>query len=512
METGAASNTHDVLIPSPAGRRDWIGLAVIALPCLLYSMDLTVLNLAVPALSATLRPTAAQLLWILDIYGFVVAGMLITMGALGDRIGRRRLLLVGAAAFSLASVLAAFSDSPGMLIAMRAVLGIAGATLAPATLSLIRNMFHDPHERAVAIGVWTSSYSVGAAIGPVVGGLMLEYFWWGSVFLVGVPVMMLLLVVGPVLLPEYRDPDAGRIDLPSAALSLATVMAMIYGLKRVAEHGFAWPPALCIAGGCAIGWLFFRRQARLPVPMIDLRLFHRPAFAAALATYAFVSFVAFGSLVFVAQYMQLVLGLGPLEAGLWSLPFAATFIFGSTVTPFIARRMRCASLIAGGLALAAVGFVMLSRVHETTTPATLAAACCTYALGLAPAFTLMTDLIIGSAPAEQSGAASALSETGSEFGGALGIAVLGSIGTAVYRITMAAATPPGAPNEVWASTLGAAVQTAHRIGGALGATLLEVSRAAFVQGLQAVAFVSAIVLAVTAMLVARWLSAPRTAQ
>src|SRR5215208_463321 len=216
-----------------AGRREWIGLAVIALPCMLYSMDLTVLNLAVPHLSADLKPTSAQLLWILDIYGFLVAGSLITMGTLGDRIGRRRLLLIGAAAFGVASVVAAFSTSAEMLIATRALLGIAGATLAPSTLSLIRNMFHDPQERTFAIGVWVTSYSIGGAIGPILGGVVLEYFWWGAVFLLGVPVMALLLLVGPKLLPEYRDPNAKRLDLLSAGLSLIGVLLVIFGLKRV---------------------------------------------------------------------------------------------------------------------------------------------------------------------------------------------------------------------------------------------------------------------------------------
>jgi MFS transporter, DHA2 family, multidrug resistance protein len=213
-----------------AGRREWIGLVVLALPCLLYSMDLTVLDLAVPQLSADLAPTSAELLWILDIYGFMVAGSLITMGALGDRIGRRRLLLIGAAAFGVASVAAALSTSPAMLIAARAVLGVAGATLAPSTLSLIRNMFLDSRQRTFAIGVWVTSYSVGSAIGPLLGGFLLLHFWWGSVFLIGVPVMALLLVVGPLLLPEFENPDAGPLDLSSAALSLVAVLLAIFGL------------------------------------------------------------------------------------------------------------------------------------------------------------------------------------------------------------------------------------------------------------------------------------------
>src|ERR671915_610983 len=227
-----------------AGRREWVGLGVLALACLLYVMDLTVLHLAVPAVSADLQPTSAQLLWIIDIYGFLLAGSLITMGTLGDRIGRRRLLMAGAAAFGIASIVTAFSTSAEMLIVSRALLGLAGATLAPSTLSLIRNMFLDTAQRTFAIGVWVTSFSIGGAIGPLLGGILLQYFHWGSVFLIGVPVMLLLLAVGPFLLPEFRDPNAGRLDLVSAAMSLAAVLLVIYGLKRIAEHGVGWVPVL----------------------------------------------------------------------------------------------------------------------------------------------------------------------------------------------------------------------------------------------------------------------------
>src|SRR6266568_8868544 len=258
-----------VVADSKATRREWVGLAVIALPCVLYAMDLTVLNLAVPHLSADLKPTSAQLLWILDIYGFLVAGSLITMGTLGDRIGRRRLLLSGAAAFGVASLLAALSTSAGMLIAARALLGVAGATVAPSTLSLIRNMFLDPRQRTVAISVWITSFSVGGAIGPLAGGLLLQWFWWGSVFLLAGPVMALLLVLGPLLLPEFRDPRAGRLDLPSAALSVAAVLAVIYGLKQLAQDGLGWPPVLAILAGLVVGAVFVRRQHRLADPLLD---------------------------------------------------------------------------------------------------------------------------------------------------------------------------------------------------------------------------------------------------
>ena len=488
-----------------AGRREWIGLAVIALPCLLYSMDLTVLNLAIPSLSADLAPTSAQLLWIVDIYGFLVAGSLITMGTLGDRIGRRRLLLIGAAAFGIASVLAAFSTSAEMLIATRALLGLAGATLAPSTLSLIRNMFLDGHQRTVAIGVWISSYSVGAAIGPLVGGALLEHFWWGSVFLIGVPVMVLLLVLGPVLLPEFKDPEAGRVDLISALLSLVCVLAVIYGLKQIAQNGWGWMPAVSIVVGAAMGVVFVRRQKGLADPLIDLRLFQAPAFSAALATYTVATFVAFGVFVFIAQYLQLVLGLSPLHAGLWTTPFAAAFIVGSMLTPVIVRRTRPAFVMAGGLTLAAVGFGVLTRVDGPSGLTVLVTGFVIYSLGLAPVFTLATDLIVGSAPPERAGAASAISEAGSEFGGALGIASLGSIGTAVYRGVMADGLPNTIPRETAAAardTLGGAFAVAARLPDQLGVELLGVARGAFVQALELTAIISAVVVLATAIVAA----------
>ena len=488
-----------------AGRREWIGLAVIALPCLLYSMDLTVLNLALPALSADLAPSAAQLLWIVDIYGFVVAGSLITMGTLGDRIGRRRLLLFGAAAFGIASVLAAFSTSAAMLIAMRAVLGFAGATLAPSTLSLIRNMFQDTRERSIAVGVWIASYSAGGAIGPLLGGVLLEYFWWGSVFLVSVPVMVLLLVLGPILLPEYRDPNAGRLDLVSAALSLAAVLTTIYGIKRLAENGLAWFPVLSIVVGLGVGLVFVRRQRRLADPMLDMRLLCLPAFSVALALYALATFIAFGTFIFVGQYLQLVLGLTPLQAGLWTMPFALAFIVGSMLTPLLARKIPPGYLMAGGLVIAAAGFGLLAQVDGSSGVEQLVTAFVVYSLGLAPVFTLATDLIIGSAPPEQAGAASALSETGSEFGGALGIAILGSIGTAIYRSALADSAPAGvAPDVLDAarSTLGGALAAARHLSDAAGAALIDASRDAFVAGLHVSADIAAVAALATALFAA----------
>jgi len=470
-----------------ATRREWIGLAVIALPCLLYSMDLTVLNLAVPRLSADLHPSSAQLLWIVDIYGFLIAGSLITMGTLGDRIGRRRLLLIGAAAFGFASVVAAFSRTPEMLIASRALLGIAGATLAPSTLSLIRHMFHDPHQRTVAIGVWVTSYSVGGAIGPLIGGVLLQYFWWGSVFLIGVPVMLLLLVLGPVLLPEYRIPDGRRLDLLSAALSLVAVLAVIYGLKRIVQDGLRWPAVFSILSGLALGITFVRRQRRLANPLIDLQLFRSRAFSAALVLYLLGTFVVFGAYVFIAQYLQLVLGLSPLQAGLATMPSMLGFVVGSFLVPRIARRFGPAFTMAGGLALAAVGFAVLTQVEKTSGLAIIIIASILYSVGISPVVILATDLIIGSAPVERAGAASALSETSSELGGALGIAILGSIGVAVYRAAMAQSVP------IARATLGGAVAVAQGLPAHLGVELLATAHGAFAHALELIAAICAVI-------------------
>lgn len=485
-----------------ATRRDWLGLAVIALPCLLYSMDLTVLNLAIPQLSVDLKPSAAQLLWIVDIYGFMVAGSLITMGTLGDRIGRRKLLLIGAAAFGLASVLAAFSTSAEMLIATRALLGIAGATLAPSTLSLIRNMFLDPKERSFAIGIWIASFSAGGAIGPLVGGLLLEHYWWGSVFLVGVPVMILLLVLGPFLLPEFKDPNAGRVDLASAALSLAAVLAVIYGIKHLAEHGIAWRAAAAIIAGLVIGGVFLRRQRRLADPFLDLRLFRNPIISAALAINVLGFLFLFGSFLFIGQYLQLVRGFTPLEAGLWSLPSALAFILGTPIVPVLAHRFRLAQIMAVGLIMAALGFALLSRIDTGSSVSLVVVASVIFSLGFTPVVALTTELVVGSAPPERAGSAAAISETSLEFGGAVGIAILGSIVTAVYRSQMALTQPAGLAPEAArsaAATLGGAAAEAARLPADLAAGLLAAARSAFVAGMQLSALVAMVGLVVTAL-------------
>jgi DHA2 family multidrug resistance protein-like MFS transporter len=486
-----------------AGFCDWLGLAVLLLACLVYAMDLTVLHLAIPQLSEDLEPSSAQLLWIADIYGFMVAGALITMGTLGDRVGRRKMLLIGAAAFALASVFAAFSTSAEMLIAARALLGIAGATVAPSTLSLIRNMFLDSQQRTLAIGLWITAYSLGGAIGPLLGGALLEFFWWGSVFLLAVPVMGLLLVLGPLLLPEFRDPNAGRIDFFSAALSLVAVLAVIYGLKQIAQDGLGWLQVGSILAGLALGYAFLRREGKIANPLIDVRLFRVPAFSASLAVYTLGILVLFGTFFFIFQYLQLVLGLSPLVAGLWTLPSFGAFVVGSMLAPAVVKRVRPAYVMAPGMAVGALGFLLLTQVEADRGLPVLVTASVIYSLGFAPIFTLTNDLIIGSAPPERAGAASGISETGAELGGALSIAILGTLGVAVYRRQVDDGIPAAVPAQeadAARDSLGGAVAASQELPEPLAVQVLDAAQAAFTQGLQVAALASAVLAAVTAVL------------
>jgi len=433
----------------------------------------------------------------------MVAGFLITMGNLGDRIGRRRLLLIGAGAFGIASIVASYSNSAEMLIATRAVLGIAGATLAPSTLSLIRNMFHNEKQRTVAIGIWSTSYSVGGAIGPLIGGTLLEHFSWGAVFLIAVPVMVLLLILGPILLPEYRDPSAHRLDLTSTLFSLAAVLPVIYGLKKIAEKGLGVLPVACIITGIIIGVVFFQRQKKLPDPLIDVKLFRVPYFSVSLLAYALATFVAFGNFIFIFQYMELIAGLSPLHAGLWSLPSFIAYIIGSMLAPRIVQRIPPAYVIGSGLLLSAVGFGMLTQVNSGADILLLAIASFIYYLGLAPVFTLTTDMIVGAAPPERAGAAAAISETGSEFGGAFGIAIIGSIGMIFYRNQLAGAIPSGIPPQVTETakaTLNAAIDQAHQLPAASGSALLDAAKKAFLSGMHISAVTCAVVVTGLAIL------------
>lgn len=488
-----------------ATRREWLALAVIALPCMVYAMDMTVLNLAIPVITAELRPTAAQMLWIIDIYGFMVASFLITMGTLGDKLGRRRLLLLGAAAFAAASALAAFATSAEALIALRALLGLAGATLAPSTLSLISNMFHDEQERRFAVGVWISSFSLGAVIGPLAGGVLLQYFGWPAIFLAAVPVMALLLILGPALLPEYKDPAAGRLDLVSVALSLLVVLSLVFAIKRLAEGGTTGPVLAATIVGVGAGLAFARRQHRIQYPLLDLALFRSARFRAAIVTYGLASFAMFGIYILITQYLQVLEDLSPLAAGLCTIPWAAAFLVGSLGTARLTRHVTPYRVVTRGLALGAIGFLLLLGAGTPQGLLWTIAGMVVMGLGMAPVITLGNETVVTSAPPERAGAASALSETGAELSGALGVALMGSLAMVLYRTSMAPvlSAAPGAGQQEAASTLAGAFALANQLPAAQAGPLLAQAREAFLSGMDAVAVAGAICM-LLAMALSAW--------
>jgi MFS transporter, DHA2 family, multidrug resistance protein len=485
-----------------ASRREWLGLAVLALPTLLLSLDVSVLYLALPDLSADLGADSAEQLWILDIYSFMLAGFLVTMGTLGDRIGRRRLLLIGATSFGVISVVAAYSSSPAMLIAARALLGISGATLMPSTMALIRNMFRDPKQMATAIGVWFACFMGGMTLGPLVGGALLTSFWWGSAFLLGVPFMALLLVAGPALLPEYRDTNAGRLDLTSVGLSLAAILPVIYGLKDIARYGWRPVPLIAMLAGLLLGMAFIRRQQRLRDPLLDLRMFTNRLFSSALATGMAIGIVMAGITLTSALYLQVVRGLSPLQAGLWLVPQSLVMAAGMVVSPALARTVRAAHLMAGGLVVAAIGLALIT-VTDGDDIAPVVVGLTLAALGISPTMSLAMNLFMASAPPEKAGSAASISETSGELGVALGIATLGSLSAAVYRARLDA--PAGIPVDALRATrqgITQALAAAQELPPQLGGQLSDVARAAFTSGLTVVAGVGAAVFVGLALLTA----------
>jgi DHA2 family multidrug resistance protein-like MFS transporter len=486
--------TPDDFHPPSAGRRAWIGLAVLALPTLLLSLDVSVLYLALPSLTADLGADSTQQLWILDIYSFVLAGFLVTMGTLGDRIGRRKLLLIGGACFGVASIVAAFSTSAPMLIASRAMLGVAGATLMPSTLALIRNMFSDPREMGTAIGVWFSCFMGGLVVGPLVGGVLLEHFWWGSAFLLGVPFMALLLIAGPVLLPEYRDASAGRVDLTSVGLSLVAILPAIYGLKELSRGGVGSVPLAAIVVGISFAIAFVVRQTRLADPLLDLRLFRHHGFSAALGTNLFLGIVMAGVSFVATLYLQMVVGLSPLAAGLWLVPQNVAMALGFLGAPRLAARFGATRVVPGGLVVAGLALLVMSRVPDVNGLGLLVGALVLTTVGISPAMALMMGFILGSVPPEKAGSAASLNETSGEFGIALGVASLGALAAFLYRSVLAvpasvSADAAGAAREGLATALVAASQ----LPAPAGAELVDAARSAFTAGLNGVGIVGGIV-------------------
>ncbi|GAA3096748.1 MFS transporter [Streptosporangium carneum] len=483
-----------------SGSRKWGTLAIACLAMLLLSIDLTVLHLAAPKLVEDMRPSATQFLWIVDVYGFALAGLLVTMGNVGDRIGRKRLLLTGMVAFGGASALTAYAVTPEWLIAARALLGVAGATVMPSTLSMIRNVFTDPGERTTAVGVWSSVSALGFAVGPLVGGVLLDGFWWGSVFLVNVPVAVLIVAVGAVVLPESRNPRPGRLDVVSVPLSIVGVIAVIYALKTAAHDGISGTGVWVAAAVGALSLvLFTRRQTRLAEPLIDVRLFRHRAFSGAVGANVVCIFSMLAASLAFAQYFQLVLGWSPLVSGLASLPGGlAAAVGGSLAAPLVAAVGR-ARVVALGLVVSAVGFVLYSRFGTDTGYVYMLVAMVLTAVGNGFTFAVTNDTVLASVPRERAGAASAIAETGQEMGGALGIAVLGTVLNSAYRanLRLPSEVPAPAADQIGES-LGGALQTAAALPDQVAGAVVRAARQAFVEGMQTTLVTGAVLLAVLA--------------
>lgn len=468
----------------------WLALSVLVLAVLLVAVDATVLGLATPYISEDLKPSGTQLLWIGDVYSFVIAGLLVSMGSLGDRIGRKRILLVGATAFGAISVLNAYATTPELMILARALLGVAGATLMPATLALIRNLFHDPRERSLAIGIWGATASAGTAVGPITGGFLLEHFWWGSVFLINLPVMAVLVLVGIRTLPESRNPNPGPWDLLSVTLSLTGMIGVVYAVKEAASHGFSWPTLAAGLLGAAALYGFVRRQLTMPTPLLDMRLFRSRGFSGAVLADLLTVLGMSGLVFFLSQYLQLVQGRRPFEAGLAELPAAVGAVAAGLVAGRAARRFTVRAVVSGGLAAVGLALAALTLLSESTGYPVLGLVLLVVGVGAGFSFTVTADVILSSVPKDQAGAASAVSETAYELGAALGIAALGSIVTGVYRNFP---SPPGTPPEAHES-LGGAVEAAHGLPADTAQALLASAREAFVHGLSMASAVGAAVL------------------
>lgn len=491
--------------PPRAGRREWIGLALLVLPTFVVAIDLFVLMLALPAVASDLGADSNQQLWIMDVYGFLLAGLLITMGTLGDRVGRRRLLLIGSAIFAVASLLCAFSTSPEMLIVARALLGVGGAMLGPATLSLIMTMFKDPKQAAAAFGMWGSAFTLGAVFGPIIGGALLAGFGWGSIFLLGVPIMVLTVVLGPAFLPEFRNPQAGRIDVPSVLLSLAGMLLTVYGIKELAREGWAVGPLLALVVGLAAGVQFVRRQRRLEQPLLDLALFRNRTISTSLLGQLAYSLTGGGLMLLMALYFQLVVGLSALQAGLAMVPGMLGGAIGFMVAPVLAGRFRPALVISTGLAInAVVTALVFTQISTTTSIALPIVAFAVTAFCGAPMAGLGVTMAVSSSPPEKAGTTGSLTQMANEFGGTLGIALLGTLAAAVYRLLVADGVPASVPAEAAAGardSITGAATAAGQLPAPLGAELLGPAMDAFNGSLHSVAWVAAAVLLGAAVLV-----------
>ncbi len=510
MSQVASTDTSGINAPR-AGARAWFALVVLMLPVLLVSVDNTVLSFALPEIALALAPSGAEQLWIIDAYPLVLAGLLVTMGTLGDRFGRRRMLLIGATGFAAVSALAAFAPTAGLLIAARALLGFFGAMLMPSTLSLLRSIFPNRDQRRMAIAVWASAFSAGSALGPIVGGFLLEHFAWGSVFLIAVPVLIPLLIAAPLLVPESRDPAPGRIDPLSILLSMAAMIPVVYAIKSFAVDGPTLPGAAWALLGVVMGVLFVRRQLRAQTPMLDMALFRRGTFSGAILVNLLSVVALVGFLYFVPQHLQLVLDMSPMMAGLALVPgMLAVIVAGITVVP-ISRRIQPHIVVPTALVFSVGGYILVAFTTEGHGPLPLIIAFAVLGIGIGAAETISNELILSSAPASKAGAASAVSETAYELGAVLGTAVLGGILTAFYRGALV--IPEGIPAdaaEAARETLAGAFTTAHQLSEPLSSALWDAAASAFESGVTVTALIGAALVVVAGIIAAVTLRTART--
>ncbi|MFE0515368.1 MFS transporter [Streptomyces sp. NPDC058964] len=476
-----------------AGANRWVVLVVLCVSLLLVALDATVLHVAVPAVTEDLRPGAIELLWIVDVYPLVCASLLILFGTLGDRVGRRRILLLGYALFGVASAVAAFAPSAQVLILARALLGVGGAMIMPATLSILRQVFPDRRERALAIGVWSAVAAVGAAVGPLLGGFLLEHFWWGSVFLVNIPLMLVSLPVGRLLLPESTGERNGPWDVVGALMAAAGLFGVVLGVKRL---GGGEPVAsvftlVPLVLGALLLALFVRRQRRRPYPLVDLRMFTRPAFSTSVGCIVLAMLALVGLELIAAQYLQLVLGLSPLETGLRLLPLTVAAMASGLAGARMLRRFGPRRMVCFGFLLTAAAVLTLTAMGGDDNAGLLLAGFVLLGFGLETTLFGAYESMLSEAPSDQAGGAAAIGETSYQLGAGIGIALLGSVMNAAYAPGLASV--PGVPASASASaghSLGEAYDVAGRLGGPAGAALRRAARDSFVHGLHVTLLVS----------------------